>query len=202
MAQLVRGVQTIHGAGFIHRDLKPVSCFFYFLFVCFSHRIHFQENVLISEGRVKIVDFGAAKPLVEDDDHELGVRALESSVSGTTAWNVAPERGYGEAESPAADVWALGCVLFFMLTGNAPFRNLEVEESDEVVIDRVLDEDVRRFSFSFLLILFCFSFFQQVVWPEKCGVSAEGRSLVEWLLDKELADRPSLESVLEHAWFE
>jgi serine/threonine protein kinase len=43
-------------------------------------------------------------------------------------WNAAPERGYGEAESSAADVWAVGCIVFFLLTGSAPFASLSVDE--------------------------------------------------------------------------
>jgi serine/threonine protein kinase len=163
--QLVEGVQTIHDAGFIHRDLKP-------------------ENVMVCESplRVKIVDFGAAKPLAMDEAVGLR-RALEHSVSGTTAWNVAPERGYGEPESPAADVWAVGCILFFLLTGNAPFRDLAAEEADEAVLDRVLEQELQ--------------------WPESsASVSREARHLVQWMLEKEGEERPSLQQVFEHQWMQ
>ncbi len=161
--QLLEGVQTIHDAEYVHRDLKP-------------------ENVMVSTSplSVKIVDFGAAKPLLAEG--EWGRRALEHSVSGTTAWNVAPERGYGEAESPAADVWAVGSVLFFMLTGNAPFRNLALDEEDEVVVDRVLEEEA--------------------AWPEGASVSAEARMLVEWMLSKEAEERPTVQQVFEHRWMQ
>ncbi len=131
---------------------------------------------------VKIVDFGAAKPLIDDEDHELGRCALEASVSGTTVWNATPERSYGEAESSAADVWAVGCILFFLLTGAAPFASLAVDEPEEVVIDRVIDEDVR--------------------WPAATNFSTEARELVEWLLDKDVAERPTLLQVQRHKFLE
>lgn len=166
MWQLVDGVNAIHHAGYIHRDLKP-------------------ENVLCcpvggDDIRVKIVDFGAAKRLVGDAQHWLGRCSLMASVSGTLAWNVTPERGYGERESTASDMWALGCILYFMLVGKAPFCDLMHPEEDGVVLDRVQEEDVE--------------------WPEQ-HVSESARQLVEWLLDKEECERPSLEEVMEHEWW-
>lgn len=181
--QLVRGVRGIHAAGWIFRDLKG-------------------ENILCcpAQGvpgglRVKIVDFGAAKKLVHDPEHEMQHISLYASVSGTLAWNVCPERAYGEQESPAADAWALGVILYFMLVGNAPFRDLrkqkkqkekeeeeEKESDEEEVIDRVLEEEIGW-----------------PAWAEE-KVSREARELVEWLLEKEAISRPSLDQVLEHPW--
>ena len=164
--QLVSGVDAIHRCGYSHRDLKP-------------------ENVLVDElWSVKIVDFGAAKKLIIDPAHELGRCCLHASVSGTTAWNATPERGFGEIESSASDVFALGSILFFMVTGRAPFRNLEIDEDDGTVIDRVIEEDLK--------------------WSDSNveNLSDEIRNLVEWLMEKEAAERPTVEQIREHAWME
>jgi hypothetical protein len=56
------------------------------------------------------------------------VFSVSISAKGTTVWNASPERSFGEAESSAADVWAVGCILFFLLTGSAPFASLAVDE--------------------------------------------------------------------------
>ena len=93
--QIVLGCRSIHNAGYIHRDLKPENI------LCFGDAGAYQT---------KIVDFGAAKPLSQN---------LMASISGTTVWNASPERGYGEAESCSADVWALGCILYFMYCTNS-----------------------------------------------------------------------------------
>lgn len=52
--------------------------------------------------------------------------------------------------------------------------------AEEVVIDRVIDEEVR--------------------WPVDANFSPEARELVEWLLDKDVAERPTLTQVLSHKW--
>lgn len=155
--QIVRTCQCIHDVGFIHRDLKP-------------------ENILCcGSGRdmsTKVVDFGAAKRLHNE---------LTASVSGTTVWNASPERSYGEVESSSTDVWALGCMLYFMLVGNAPFHNLyEGDVDDAVVIDRVLEDELS--------------------WPESPQVSREARRLVEWMLKKEANERPQVEDIVLSQW--
>lgn len=172
MRALVAAVKGIHDAGYIHRDLKP-------------------ENVLVEQNgeswTVNIVDFGAAKALEseavdEDATEECALRAaLTASVSGTVAWNATPERCYAEAESTAADVWALGGILFFMLVGNAPFMDLSGADADEErILDAVTEEPLH--------------------WPAGSPVSSEARQLTEWLLEKDAFDRPTLDQILEHPW--
>lgn len=166
--QLVQGVMAIHDAGYIHRDLKP-------------------ENVLCCRGGggvgnvdIKILDFGAAKKLVYSPEHDRSF-SLVASVTGTMAWNTTPERGYGEAESTSADMWALGCILYFMLVGNAPFRNLAEEEDDEAVLDKIMDAPLS--------------------WPQGIEVSKQVKNLVEGLLDKNEDERPSIEDIQKHPWW-
>lgn len=90
--QVARGVAALHAAGVCHRDLKP-------------------RNVLLdANGSPKVTDFGLA---VEND------RAGEAESAGTLAF-MAPEQFRGEPSTTAADIYALGGVLYFLLTGEAP----------------------------------------------------------------------------------
>jgi serine/threonine protein kinase len=79
--------------GIVHRDLKPENVF------------------LLPDGRVKVLDFGAAARLAGDDrPGTLG-----------TPWYMAPEQAQGGRADPRADVYSFGCVLYEMLTAAPPF---------------------------------------------------------------------------------
>ena len=100
MVTLARAMHTAHQAGIVHRDLKP-------------------SNVLFDrDGTPKIVDFGLAKHLEVQHGHtETG------QIMGTPSY-MAPEQARGQTReiSPAADVYALGAILYEMLTGRPPFK--------------------------------------------------------------------------------
>ncbi len=98
---LARALQCAHDAGVVHRDLKPA-------------------NVLLTrDGTPKISDFGVAKSLESTDD----LRTRTGDVIGTPAY-MAPEQaaGHGKDVGPAADVYALGAILYRALTGRPPFH--------------------------------------------------------------------------------
>ncbi|MGL4555724.1 MAG: protein kinase domain-containing protein, partial [Gemmataceae bacterium] len=97
VSELAGGMRHAHELGVLHRDLKPA-------------------NVLLTAGgQPKITDFGLAR-LVGEEAH-----TLEGTVLGTPAY-MPPEQAQGRAVGPAADVYALGAILYECLTGGPPFR--------------------------------------------------------------------------------
>jgi|GEM_PF-1194722 len=100
--KLAKAIHTAHRAGIVHRDLKP-------------------SNVLItSEGEPKIADFGLAKLLDEANDG-----ATRSGQLVGTPGYAAPEQvsTVGDGVTASADVYALGAILYHLLTGRPPFRS-------------------------------------------------------------------------------
>jgi WD40 repeat protein/serine/threonine protein kinase len=104
---LARAIHVAHERGIIHRDLNP-------------------SNILMApDGAPKISDFGLAKLLV--DDHGI---SLNGVLLGTPSY-MSPEQasGNGKQIGPCTDVYALGALLYEMLTGAAPFRGLTPMET-------------------------------------------------------------------------
>jgi serine/threonine protein kinase len=107
---LALAVQTAHGKGIIHRDLKPA-------------------NILLAEdGTLKITDFGLARKLDEVGQTQSG------AIMGTPSY-MAPEQAEGKTKEigPAADIYALGAILYELLTGQAPFRGKNRIETMDMV---------------------------------------------------------------------
>jgi len=100
---MAEAVEYAHQQGFAHRDLKPAN-----VFLCTSE-----------EGRLEpvVLDFGLAK-MVEGSEESLTATGM---VLGTPQY-MAPEQATGEKVDRRADVYALGCMLYEMLTGAAPFE--------------------------------------------------------------------------------
>jgi serine/threonine protein kinase len=101
--QLARGMQVAHAAGIVHRDLKPANI------------------MLTSAGTPIILDFGLALHQTDVEDEQRLTN--EGAVLGTPRY-MAPEQVLGELAKigPATDVYALGIILFELLTGRTPFE--------------------------------------------------------------------------------
>jgi WD40 repeat protein/tetratricopeptide (TPR) repeat protein/predicted Ser/Thr protein kinase len=113
---LARAIHAAHRAGVVHRDLKPA-------------------NVLLTDaGTPKITDFGLARRL--DDASRL---TQSGAILGTPSY-MAPEQAGGKKTiGPAADVYALGAILYELLTGRPPFR---AETPLDTVLQVLADEPV------------------------------------------------------------
>jgi serine/threonine-protein kinase len=107
-----------HRHGVIHRDIKP-------------------ENILLHDGRALVADFGIALAAARS---EGGSRMTETGMSLGTPHYMSPEQAMGEREITArSDVYALGCVLYEMLTGEPPFTG----PTAQAIIARVMTEEPR-----------------------------------------------------------
>ena len=141
-------LSAIHGAGVVHRDFKP-------------------NNVLITLGSVKVIDFGIARPLDLTSEH-----TLTGQLVGTVAY-MAPEcfdTTAGSPVTPAADIFAWGVLVAFAATGRTPFA----ADSAPATAMRIATQP-----------------------PDLSGLSGQLRELVSRALEKRPADRPTARELLD-----
>ncbi len=120
LGQVAEALDAAHAAGIVHRDVKP-------------------HNVLIEGERAYLSDFGLAKAYAETGP------GSGASIVGTVEY-MAPEQWRGERVGPAADVYALGCVLYEALTGIVPYARKETDTEPELPrgIETVIEKAVSK----------------------------------------------------------
>ena len=148
--QIAKALAAAHAAGIVHRDVKP-------------------ENVMVrDDGYVKVLDFGLARllPTPDGTSEVVTASATEAGIVLGTLRYMAPEQARGDRVGPAADVFALGLVLYELTTGQHPFSadprfgsvdaivcdpalfprhfNPEVPGTLEALLLQMLEKDPRR----------------------------------------------------------
>jgi Tol biopolymer transport system component/tRNA A-37 threonylcarbamoyl transferase component Bud32 len=115
--EVAAALDYAHRHGVIHRDIKP-------------------ENILLHDGSALVADFGIALAASKAG----GTRMTETGMSLGTPHYMSPEQAMGEREiTGRSDVYALGCVLYEMLTGDPPFTG----STAQAIVARVVTEHPR-----------------------------------------------------------
>ena len=96
--QILRALQHAHDKGIVHRDIKP------------------QNIMLLSNGNIKVTDFGIARFSYSD------TKTMTDSAIGSVHY-ISPEQARGDTTDDRADIYSVGVVLYEMLTGQLPFQS-------------------------------------------------------------------------------
>ena len=155
MSQLANGVKYLHQYGIVHRDLKP-------------------DNIMITQqnefGVIKIMDFGLSKIVSPNEKMVDGY--------GTLSY-VAPEVLLRTPYNKEVDIWSMGVILFYMLSGHLPFRGHKEQEVAEKIVYEPLE-------------------FDEDDWEAR---TQRVQDLISCCLEKKAEDRITIEKFIDHPWF-
>jgi serine/threonine protein kinase len=207
MGEVISALSSVHDLGLVYADLKP-------------------ENVVISEtGHIKLTDFGGSRPVTDTArrmiaesarnalqalrDGDWKVKAAKANdmdngwgegfheydpnqdlrIEGTTNY-LPPEVVLGAFPSPAADSWALGCVIYQCLTGRPPIiDDDEARTKNRIVLfdasDANVDDNDNLFGDG-----------------HASNVESSARDLILLLLSRNPIERPTMNQVAEHDFFQ
>jgi serine/threonine protein kinase len=122
VAAALDGLAAAHARGIVHRDLKPSNLFL----ARDPGSLESAEESLLSGRRLKILDFGVSRATDRSVPMRSALTTREGAIVGTPEY-MAPEQARGLAQiGPAADLYALGVILYECLTGKLPFESPNV----------------------------------------------------------------------------
>ena len=115
--EVLNGLEALHLRGIVHRDLKPA-------------------NVFLTRYGVKLLDFGVARPVNDDDAETRLALTVPGTIVGTPKY-MAPEQVQGRLVDARTDLFATGAILYEMLAGRAPFEGTSLV----ALADKILRSD-------------------------------------------------------------
>ena len=155
MSQIASGVKYLHQYGIVHRDLKP-------------------DNIMITQqnefGVLKIMDFGLSKIISPSEKMIDGY--------GTLSY-VAPEVLLRTPYNKEVDIWSMGVILFYILSGKLPFRGSKEQEVAEKIVYEELE-------------------FNEDDWETR---TQKVQDLISQCLEKKAEDRITIDKFINHPWF-
>lgn len=170
---VVNALNAMHGLNIIHRDIKPEN-------LVYKYKTKLNEaiekpNQFVDDtpDLLKLMDFGLGLNLDGKDPHQGALYV------GTPGY-IAPEVISNGEYSPKSDIFAMGVILFILLSGRMPFSG----KTSAVINTRILSGDVR---------------FKSQHWD---GISNDAKDLVKRMLQPDPEKRISGPEILEHAWLQ